>query len=243
MTQLPEGSRILWTIQFHPLLILSAILAIAYGAFSPWLYAVHAWPYAIAIFKVSSIVFLAAIAAQHKARTLLWALIFGGAGDIGLALGQFETGAAAFLIGHLFYITLFVRSGIGLGALRSPWRLAASAALIGAAIVMTSLLVPRDSPLFIPLCVYTGVLTLMVLSSFTLSAAHWLVMAGAVLFFVSDGFVAWNMFHDDVSPTLAYWRSFAGWMLYWAGQAAICMGAIGLPASRTKGREGPAIPL
>jgi hypothetical protein len=53
-------------------------------------------------------------------------------------------------------------------------------------------------------------------------------MAGAVLFFISDGFVAWNMFHHDPDPTLAYWRSFAGWMIYWAGQAAICFGALGL---------------
>jgi hypothetical protein len=43
-----------------------------------------------------------------------------------------------------------------------------------------------------------------------------------------DGFVAWNMFHHDPDATLAYWRSFAGWMIYWAGQAAICFGAIGL---------------
>jgi hypothetical protein len=68
----------------------------------------------------------------------------------------------------------------------------------------------------------------MALCSFTLPASRWLVMAGAVLFFISDGFVAWNMFHHDPDPTLAFWRSFAGWMIYWAGQAAICWGALGL---------------
>ena len=105
-------------------------------------------------------------------------------------------------------------------------------ALIVACIVMTYLLVPRDNPMFAPLAVYSGVLTLMALCSFTLPTARWLVMAGAVLFFVSDGFVAWNMFHPDADPTLAYWRSFAGWMVYWAGQAGICIGALGLHRQR-----------
>ena len=101
-------------------------------------------------------------------------------------------------------------------------------ALVVAALVMTSLLVPRDNAMFVPLSVYTAVLTLMALTAFTLPASRWLVMAGAVLFFISDGFVAWNMFHHDPDPTLAYWRSFAGWMIYWAGQAAMCVGALGL---------------
>ena len=93
---------------------------------------------------------------------------------------------------------------------------------------MTYLLVPRDNSMFAPLVVYTGVLTLMALCSFTLPATRRLVMIGAVLFFISDGFVAWNKFHHDPDPTLAYWRSFAGWMIYWAGQAAMCVGALGL---------------
>jgi hypothetical protein len=53
------------------------------------------------------------------------------------------------------------------------------------------------------------------------------------LFFVSDGIVAWNMFHHASDPTLAFWRSFAGWMIYWAGQAALCFGALTLPRTRT----------
>jgi uncharacterized membrane protein YhhN len=105
-------------------------------------------------------------------------------------------------------------------AQKQPPRLVGALALIGACIVMTYVLVPRDNPMFAPLAVYTGVLTLMALCSFTLPAARCLVMLGAVLFFISDGFVAWNMFHHDPDPTLAYWRSFAGWMIYWAGTSS-----------------------
>lgn len=209
----------------------SAILAIAYGAYGSSLYTGEP-PFIVGtIFKASSIVILGLIALFGNSRLLAAGLLFGALGDALLAWSPdtFLYGALAFLIGHLFYITLFLRAGIGIpAALKQPPRLIAAIALIAACIGMTYLLVPRDNPMFAPLAVYTGVLTLMALCSFTLPLERRLVMLGAVLFFISDGFVAWNMFHHDPDPTLAYWRSFAGWMIYWAGQAAMCVGALGL---------------
>lgn len=217
--------------RLDPSLILSGILALACGAYGSSLYE-GAPPFIVGtIFKASSIVILGLVALLARSRLLAAGLLFGSLGDALLAWSPdtFLYGALAFLIGHLFYIALFVRSGIGLNAaLRQPSRLIGALALIAAAFVMTSLLVPSDNAMFVPLGVYTGVLTVMALASFTLPTTRWLVMAGAVLFFISDGFVAWNMFHHDPDPTLAYWRSFAGWMIYWAGQAAICFGALGL---------------
>lgn len=208
----------------------SAILAIAYGAYGSSLYT-GAPPFIVGtIFKASSIVILGLVALFARSRLLAAGLLFGALGDALLAWSPdtFLYGALAFLIGHLFYIALFVRSGLGIRALMQPPRLSGALVLIAAAFVMTSLLVPSGNELFAPLSAYTGVLTAMAIISFTLPATRWLVMAGAVLFFISDGFVAWNMFHHDPDPTLAYWRSFAGWMIYWAGQAAICFGALGL---------------
>lgn len=216
-------------------LALSALLAIAYGAFGSSLYE-GAPPYVIGtIFKAFSIIVLGIIALLARSRLLAAGLFFGALGDALLAWSPdtFLFGAIAFLIGHLFYITLFLRAGIGVGAaLKQPARLIGAMALIIAAIFMTSLLVPHDNPLFVPLSVYTGVLTCMALCSFTLPAARWLAMAGAVLFFISDGFVAANMFHPQTDPTLAFWSSFTGWIIYWAGQAAICVGALGLHKAR-----------
>lgn len=212
------------------LFVLSAILALTYGAFGSSLYE-GAPPYVVGtIFKASGIIVLGFVALLARSRLLASGLLFGALGDALLAWSPetFLYGAFAFLIGHLFYITLFLRAGLGAGALKQPPRLLAAVALIGACVLMTWLLVPRDNPMFAPLAVYTGVLTLMAICSFTLPATRWLAMAGAVLFFISDGFVAWNMFHPDPDPTLAFWRSFAGWMIYWAGQAAICYGALGL---------------
>jgi len=217
------------------LLALSAALAVAYGAYGSSLYE-GAPPYVVGtLFKASSIVILGLVALLSRSRLLAAGLLFGALGDALLAWSPdtFLYGALAFLIGHLFYIALFVRSGIGVGAaLKHLPRLLGALALVVAAFVMTALLVPRDNAMFAPLSIYTGVLTLMALSSFTLPATRWLAMAGAVLFFISDGFVAWNMFHHDPDPALAYWRSFAGWMIYWAGQAAICFGALGLHKTR-----------
>lgn len=163
-------------------------------------------------------------------KLLAAGLLFGALGDVLLAWSPdtFLYGAFAFLIGHLFYITLFLRAGLGVAALRQPPRLLGAIALIAAAVLMTLLLAPRGNAMFAPLSLYTGVLTCMALAAFTLPGARWLAMAGAVLFFVSDGFVAWNLFHPDPNPALAHWRSFTGWMIYWAGQAGICFGALGL---------------
>jgi uncharacterized membrane protein YhhN len=208
----------------------SAILAIAYGVFGSSFYE-GAPPYVVGtIFKASSIIVLGLIALFARSRLLAVGLLFGALGDALLAWSPdtFLYGALAFLIGHLFYIALFLRAGLGVSALKQPPRAIASLALVVAAISMTALLVPRDNAMFAPLSVYTGVLTLMVITSFTLPATRWLAMAGAVLFFISDGFVAAGMFHPLEDPTLAFWRGFAGWMIYWAAQAALCFGALGL---------------
>lgn len=218
----------------------SAGLALTYGLAAPIWADTGATPIALAALKASSIVALALIAVWTTGaspilaapnKLLATGLLFGALGDALLAWGPktFLYGAFAFLIGHLFYITLFLRAGIGIGAaLKQQPRLISAIALVIAALVMTWLLTPRESAMFAPLGVYTGVLTLMTLCSFTLPAKRWLAMAGAVLFFISDGFVAWNMFHTDADPMLAYWRGFAGWIIYWAAQAAICFGALGL---------------
>ena len=218
------------------LLTLSAFLAVAYGALSSGLHE-GAPPYvAGTLFKTSGIAILVLIALLARSRLLAAALAFGAVGDALLAWSPdtFLYGAFAFLIGHLFYITLWLRAGLGLGALKQPPRALAALALAAAAIVMTALLVPRDDAMFAPLAVYTGVLTAMAIISFTLPSARWLAMAGAVLFFISDGFVAANMFHPAADPTLGFWRSFIGWMIYWAGQAALCWGALGLHRPKTK---------
>ncbi|MCR6646596.1 MAG: lysoplasmalogenase [Terricaulis sp.] len=212
------------------LLGLSALLAIAYGVLGPGMYESGADRAIPAALKTSGIAVLALIAFLNRAPLLAIALAFGAAGDALLALGDatFLWGAGAFLIGHLFYITLFLRNGLGFAAFKQPPRALAALALIAAAVVMTGLLVPADNSMFAPLAAYTGVLTLMALISFTLPSARWLAMLGGVLFFISDGFVAANLFHPQSDAALAFGLSFTGWMIYWAAQASLCIGGLAL---------------
>ncbi|MGE0045003.1 MAG: lysoplasmalogenase [Hyphomonadaceae bacterium] len=217
------------------LFALSFILATLYGSpVKDWaLGDGPAW--AVAAFKASSIALLALIAAIARGpRLLVAALLFGALGDALLAPGSeamFLAGAGSFMIGHLFYIVLFTRSR-ETNALRTPWRALSIVALAAAALLSTNLLVPRESTLFAPLSIYTGVLTFMVMSSVLLPRRGALATIGAVLFFISDGFVAANMFHPQSDPTLAFWLSFSGWMIYWAGQAGLCLGGLTLGERR-----------
>lgn len=215
-------------------LALSTGLALTFGVFGSDLAAAGVGPAGIAAFKASSILVLAGLAFGHRARLLGAALLLGATGDALLAFettASFLAGAGAFLLGHLCYIALFLRSGEGVRALAQPLRLLGAVAMIAAAVAGTLWLVPSDTPLFAPLSMYTGVLTLMTISTFTLPTSRWLVMLGGVLFFVSDGFVAHNMFHTAADPQQAFALSFAGWMIYWAGQAALCVGALRLETS------------
>lgn len=188
----------------------------------------------VALLKASSIIVLATLAAIRRApRLVMWALVFGAAGDSFLARGQLTPGALAFAFGHVCYIRAFLREGIGWSKLqRAPLRIVAMMALIAAAISMTLLLVPRDNALFAPLGVYTAVLTAMAMASFTLPASRWPTMLGAALFFISDSFVGAHQFHGDHPLVASFWFGFAGWMLYWAGQAGLCLGMLNLPAKR-----------
>lgn len=212
-------------------LALSALLALAYGIFGSALYEAnipHALPVAL---KASGVIALGVIALLYNSRLLAAGLLFGALGDALLAWSAetFLFGAASFLVGHVFYIALFVKGGVGVrAALQSTWRMVGVLALLVAAVLMTAVLVPAGHPLFAPLSVYTGVLTLMAIASLTLPAVRWLGMLGAVMFFISDAFVAAGLFHPLSDPTLAFWRGFIGWMVYWGGQLGICVGALGL---------------
>jgi uncharacterized membrane protein YhhN len=233
---------------------LSLLLALAYGAFGPGWREAGVAAELLAALKASGIVVLAWLAwrangagleraapAAHAARSaalqttfVAAGLAFGALGDVLLALGRetFLFGATAFLIGHLLYITYFIRNGVGLAALRrEPARAAIMLAIAGPAIALNALLVPADHALFAPLFVYALVLTAMTATSFLLPSARWPAMLGAFLFLISDGFVAAQVFHADSAIVANFWFGFAGWMLYWAGQAGICIGT-SAPARR-----------
>lgn len=217
----------------HPIVWLVGLsfgCALAYGLAGARLRDLGAPTDLVALLKASSIVTLACTALLGRApRLIAWALIFGGAGDLSLAQEQFLAGLIAFALGHICYIRVFLREGVGVGAaLKQPIRVIGALALIAAAVLCALWLIPPSSPLLAPLSAYTSILTLTTLSSFTLPRARWPSIAGAILFFISDGFVAAALFHAPQGANAAFWMNFTGWMIYWAGQAGLCLGMLNL---------------
>jgi uncharacterized membrane protein YhhN len=158
---------------------------------------------------------LLAIAALLWARStdgwlLTGVMAAGTAGDVLLGLpGQFETGAAAFGVGHILAITLYLRNRQRpLDALT----LAIVAALLVAGVALPQMLVAGNTGL----AVYALLLTGMTAASFA-SRFDRRVALGALMFLVSDALIAVRM--QQPAPGMAV--GLAIWWLYYFGQFLI----------------------
>lgn len=126
------------------------------------------------------------------------ALVFCWLGDIALSYTSkpaFLCGLIVFLLGHIALIVVFVRAGIA-----PAWNLAAGVATVLAAIPILRWLYPKVPPdMKLPVLAYMLVITLMVITAAGAvgSGETALLLLGAVLFYVSDIFVARETF---VSP-------------------------------------------
>ena len=131
-------------------------------------------------------------------------LVFSVAGDVFLMLPneRFIAGLISFLLAHIFYIFGFIQTPIIFGL---------PALVIGLLLIITSSQIYRriavglvaggNNKLKIPVLAYTTVITLMAFTALcTLINPSWNVLAalsasaGALLFYLSDTFLAWNKF-------------------------------------------------
>ena len=123
-------------------------------------------------------------------RIILLALFFSWWGDFFLMWrGMFLYGLIAFFIGHLFYVIAFLHHGQ-----KIPWTLGGAIAMVVFAIPVFIWLNPHlaDNPMKFPVYAYMTIITLMVIFSIGAvgqGAVPW-VVAAALLFYVSDIFVA-----------------------------------------------------
>ena len=178
------------------------------------------------IVKTSSVAALAALAYLDGGSALLaLALAFCALGDAFLAGDPrrwLPFGLAAFLLGHLLYIPLFLeREG-------SPpvWFWPAAAAVGAAAGLMLRALWGSLGKLRLPVIVYVLAIVGMVVSSLLLPGRAWPTTAGALAFMASDAILSFDLFKNAKlfgSPRLTAW---AVWFLYWSGQAGICWGML-----------------
>jgi uncharacterized membrane protein YhhN len=130
---------------------------------------------------------------------LLLALVFSGFGDMLLALDSFILGVVAFLLAQLCYASLFRHYWQGV---YNRWFL--SVLLITYMLAMVWLLIPNLGNLQHPVMAYLMVIAAMGLLAFQSSLPMSWSVIGAVLFIISDSFIAINKFINPI-PYESYW--------------------------------------
>jgi uncharacterized membrane protein YhhN len=173
---------------------------------------------------VSPLVFFALRTVKDRDGLILGtSLIFSVGGDVFLGLDRenfFVFGLASFLIAHVFYIVLFVRSW-PMRLIVSPVQKILSGLILAFSASMVIWLWSSLDDLLVPVIIYIGVITAMgvcaVLAGFH---APW-VVAGAVLFILSDAVIAITKFKIAFAA-----GPFLIWSMYYLGQYLIVVGYV-----------------
>lgn len=148
-------------------------------------------------------------------------LLFSSLGDVLLALNPerlFVFGLGAFLIAHLLYIALFVRSWARPAPPRQV-RLVLAIIVFLYGISMADWLMPGLGNLKGPVMAYLCVITLMVMAALWADFSRPWVVMGAVLFILSDSLIAVSKFKH----AFAYHAYFV-WVTYYSAQYFISVG-------------------
>lgn len=162
-------------------------------------------------------------------RTLLVGLVLSWWGDLFL-LGSgdmnFLLGLVSFLLAHVAYSTAFLVAGV-----RPVWLAGGALAVAAVSIPIARWLFPHVGEMFYPVLSYTLVISAMLalaLGTLGRSRSWWLV-AGALLFYISDIFVARQRF---VTPSA--WNAAIGLPVYFSAQLmlAYSIAAARKPAER-----------
>ena len=175
--------------------------------------------------KTASVALLALAAHQAGAPVLLIAALLAcAAGDYCLSRDgdrAFMAGIAAFAVGHLAYITLFLgQADSSWARLVEPPRLATLVALICLGLVMARLLAPRAGPLKGPVLCYIPVILGMGVAALTLpgqGALVWLLPA-ALVFVLSDLILATEIFLLPRDHPGQRVTPYCVWVTYWGAQ-------------------------
>ena len=133
-------------------------------------------------------------------RLVLGGLAFCWIGDM-VGPRNFMLGAYAFLVAHLLFIPAFLT--------RNPsWRAAVITGIplaIASAASMIVLLPHVPVPERPPIIAYTVVITLMTVTAFGAGSQHRIIPVAALLFYISDHFVArWKYFGGDWNGLFCY---------------------------------------
>lgn len=164
---------------------------------------------------------LAVLAFLAGSPVLGLALALSTVGDVLLDLDPvrlFVFGLGAFLVAHLIYTFLFVRSRRRPLAPRATELLGAGAVLVYS-VAVSSWLLPSVGDLIVPVAIYMCAITAMVLAAILARFSNPWVVTGALLFLASDSLLAINKFKTPVPL-----RDVLVWSTYYLGQYSIAAG-------------------
>ncbi|MEP7113260.1 MAG: lysoplasmalogenase [Ilumatobacteraceae bacterium] len=137
---------------------------------------------------------IAAVADGPRPATIaaLVALVLCLIGDVALlhVVDQFVVGLAAFLLGHIAFIVMFVQRGF------DRWTMA-GVAVVGCAVLLGTAAPPivrgaSSKGLGIPVRAYLVVISAMCIAGW--ATGNWLIMLGAAAFIISDSILGWGVF-------------------------------------------------
>ena len=163
---------------------------------------------------------------------LVTAQLFGCVGDVLLipdGFAFFASGLSAFLIGHIFYMSLFGgQSWRGL----TVWQWAIALVVLGAALWYLVRFIGIEGSLFWPMVVYGSALMLLIFSALAgvlrmpkgRRLTWWILFFGALLFAFSDSCIAMDMFGTMNIPM----HGFVVMFTYLAAQTLLAVGGIRL---------------
>lgn len=176
--------------------------------------------------KALSVAALALVALLAGGPILLvLALALCAVGDAFLAQAgekALMAGMAAFGLGHLVYIVLFVNAGGGIGM--DAVRIILQMGVLFATVGLGAWLWPDLGAMRTPVTIYMVLVGLMALLSLGMPASLWPATAGALMFLTSDALLAGELFKLPPASATRRWSGPAVWILYWLGQAAITAG-------------------
>ena len=159
---------------------------------------------------------------QSPQKALLAALSLSWLGDVALLFEQrhalfFVLGLGAFLSAHIVYIWIFMRQR----SCPVPYFYLMLPMVLGYVAALLYYLLPAADDLQIPVLLYAAVLMLMLLATlYRKQPSRWIV-AGALLFVLSDSLLAINKFVFDI-PFAQAWIM----MSYLAAQYALVRGLL-----------------
>ena len=151
-------------------------------------------------------------------KFVLTGLILGLVGDVSLGLPgltAFRVGLVAFLAGHIFYILAFV-----ILARRADWINPVNILIIVISGLLYWWFLPYLGEMLVPVTFYIVVISVMVAAAWAVfrnpgvpRTGAWFILVGAVLFYLSDIFVAHDRFVTD-----QFYNRLIGLPLYYTAQ-------------------------